>query len=113
MNLKSFENLVHLVFDMKPWSLAIPAQLKWIGLEGAQVQIKPEDFHLEPQDWQNLLAMDQKFSLQINHAFEHLDTPVLETQIENWRLIHESNVLHVHLRILESSPEFNEFLAQL
>jgi len=113
MNLKIHDQLVYLISEMKPWALALPAQLKLIGLDTAQVQIKPEDFHLEAEDWETMLSIGQKFSLQLNHSFEHLDIPVLETKIETWRLIRESNVLHVHLRILESTSEFHEFLAQI
>ncbi|MEI8025721.1 MAG: hypothetical protein WCI18_05155 [Pseudomonadota bacterium] len=113
MNLKPHEHQIYLIADMKPWALSLPAKLKLIGPEGAEVQVNPSDFRFEPKDWDTILASGQKMSLQLNHSFEHLDIPVVPALVDSWRLIRESNILHVHLRILGTSIEFTEFLAHI
>jgi len=113
MNLKPHEHQIYLIADMKPWALSIPAKLKLIGPEEAEAQINPSDFRFEPKDWETILASGQKMSLQLNHSFEHLDIPVVQALVRSWRLIRESNILHVHFQILGPSVEFTEFLAHI
>jgi len=113
MNPKPHEHPIFLIADMKPWALSIPAHMKLIGPQSAEVQINPSDFKFEMKDWESLLSRDQKISLQLNHSFEHIDIPVLQVVVDRWRLIRESNILHVHLSITGSSADFTEFLAHI
>jgi hypothetical protein len=113
MKLKPYEHLVHLVLDMKPWVLSIPAQSKMIGIEGAEVQINLNDFEIDATDWEAILSNGKKLTVQLNHNFETLDIPVLDAKVSEWKQIKESKVIHLHLTFLESTLELSEFLTHI
>lgn len=113
MKLKPYEHPVHLVIDMKPWALSIPAQSKMIGIDGAEVQINLNDFQIETADWESILSNGKKITLQLSHNFETLDIPVLDAKVMEWKQIKESKVIHLHLTFLESTLELTEFLAHI
>jgi len=101
---------VFILVKIAPWSLSVPARSKVLDSRRAQVQIDPTQFKFEMDDWESLLPIGQQVVLQISHNLENLDAPVVESRIDEWRWIEESNIIHLHITFLNSPQELNELI---